>query len=708
MLPGRQGGGRANFVVAVRCRRLDAREEVVASPRFARCGSARQHCVLLNRPATPPPSAAAAAHSGGGGELQASVVLVDPDARGDPTARWRNCGAASPEGTSLQLRLDAEGLRRALAGLDGVRCFNFDAVFPPTATNEEIYAALVQRLVVAAENGYNGTVFAYGQTGTGKSHTVFGETDEGVPGLCTLVAADLFGQRRRPAWLPDPGAPARLVRAPSQQAREETSMIFVSFMELYNERLRDLLVDPATATAAEGVQGRMEGTRGRRPPSCRYDDLEVVEHPLHGVQVPRATSVRVRCVAELQQLLEEGGRRRTKAATTSNKASSRSHAIVQFIVRRRIGDVADAADARDARQVAAGRREEEALCSFLTAKLSMVDLAGSERVSGFAGLTTAASAEGSGAHSFGGVPRQPDSRRREGSNINRSLLALGNCIKALGTACRRPRRMGAAFGSDTAAYVSHLRRQQALSAQGNAPTCAAHVPYRDSKLTRLLKQSLGGNTQTVMLATVSPSCACFEETLSTLKYAARARSITRQVRQNFLLAASDNEADEAEGNVPPTAHDGGRVASSDNNCAWEAERQANDRLRLLELEAEVRSLRTQLHVAEAATEKLGLPRSGGDLTDVTPVVSAAASTVGSDDVAGRSMDVDRCWAIYKETRRELRTLLQERATASARRENNAGGLRAWGSKGPIRELLRQERQNVLLRERQRRIEAFLL
>ncbi|RNF03811.1 putative kinesin-like protein [Trypanosoma rangeli] len=711
MLPGRQGSERANFVVAVRCRRLDAREEVAASPRLVRRGSGRQSCILLNCPAPPSTVPAATVRPVERGESQASVVLVDPYARGDATALWRSC-AASPEGSSLQLQLDVEGLRRALSGQDGVRCFNFDAVFPPSATNEEIYAALVQRLVIDAENGYNGTVFAYGQTGTGKSHTVFGEKGEGVPGLCTLVAADLFGQRSRPTWLPGTGVPACVVRGPPQQEMVQRSMIFVSFMELYNERLRDLLVDPATVAAAESVQGWMKGMRCGRPSSCRYDDLEVVEHPLHGVQVPHATRVRVHCVAELEQLLEEGGGRRTKAATATNKASSRSHAIVQFTVRRCIGDVLEAADAGGGRHVEADRREAQVLCSFLTAKLWMVDLAGSERVSGFASLTAAAPAGRSGAHGIGGVPCQLDGRRREGANINRSLLALGNCIKALGTACRQQRRRGAVFGGDAASYASHLRRQQTVFTRSKTSPWEVHVPYRDSKLTRLLKESLGGNTRTVMLATVSPSCTCFEETFSTLRYAARARSITRQVRQNFVVAAADSEDEaDAEGNVeavPTTAHGGDCGASSDRDRAWVAERQANHRLRLLELEAEVRSLRTQLHVAEAATEKMGLPRSGDDLTGVSPAVSATASTVSSDSGTSEGIDVDRCWAIYNQTRRELQALLQERAAASARREDVAGGPRILGNKEPIRELLRQERQNALLQERQRRIDAFLL
>ncbi|EAN91614.1 dynein heavy chain, putative [Trypanosoma cruzi] len=723
MLPGRQGGGSSNFLVAVRCRHLDAREEAAASLRFARRGGTRLHCVFLNRPAPSSltPEATAAAYFPRGGGSRASVVLVDPDACTDFTAKGRS-SVVLAEGPSLLMQLGAEELQRVLTGHDGVRCFNFDEVFPPAVTNEEIYTALVQGLVIAAENGYNGTVFAYGQTGTGKSYTVFGERDNGVPGLCTLVAADLFGQRSRPAWLHDTCVPVSGVGGPSQQGRESKRMVFVSFIELYNERLRDLLVDPATATQAASAPSQKEGSRGRRLLFSRYDDLDIVEHPVHGVQVPHAKSIRVRCVEELERLLEEGDRRRTKASTASNKLSSRSHAILQFTVRLCMGAAGDQGDACCTRHIVADRSETQALCSFLTAKLWMVDLAGSERVSGFESLTTAVATAGSVAHGTCGVPHQRDSRRREGSNINRSLLALGNCIKALGRACRQQQQqqhMYTASGDSSSCTFHSLRHQKQHAIHTGYKTAAfeVHVPYRDSKLTRLLKDSLGGNTRTVMLATISPSCTSFEETLSTLKYASRARRITRQVRQNILVEAADgeegedrNDEGEKEEELPETVHGGSRGASSDGNGKWASERESNHRLRLLELEAEVRCLQTQLHVARAAARKMGLPRSiEDDVKEVAPVVSTTtASSVVSDGESGKLMELDRCWEIYEQTRCELQALVRERATASARRENGLGIPRDLGNKGPIRELLRQERKNALLWERQRRIDAFLL
>ncbi|EKF38153.1 kinesin-like protein, putative [Trypanosoma cruzi marinkellei] len=499
-------------------------------------------------------------------------------------------------------------------------------------------------------------------------------------------------------------------------------MIFVSFLELYNERLRDLLVDPATATQAASVPSQEEGIRSRRLLFSRYDDLDIVEHPVHGVQVPHAKSIRVRCVEELEKLLEEGDRRRTKASTASNKVSSRSHAILQFTVRRCMGAAVDQGDASCTRHIVTDRRETQALCSFLTAKLWMVDLAGSERVSGFESLTTAVATAGNVAHGTCGVPHQRDSRRREGSNINRSLLALGNCIKALGRACRQQQQqqhMYSASGDSSSSTLHSLRqpKQHAIHTRYKTAAFEVHVPYRDSKLTRLLKDSLGGNTRTVMLATISPSCTSFEETLSTLKYASRARRITRQVRQNVLVEAADgdegeNETDEGEKEeeLPETVHGGSRGALPDGNGKWASERESNNRLRLLELEAEVRSLQTQLHVAQAAAKKMGLPRFiEEEVKDVTPVVeTTAASSVVSDGENGKRIELDRCWKIYEQTRCELQALVRERATASAGRENGLGILRDLGNKGPIRELLRQERKNALLRERQRRIDAFLL
>lgn len=211
--------------------------------------------------------------------------------------------------------------------------------------------------------------------------------------------------------------------------------VTVSFLEVYNENIRDLLSDVV-----------------------EYLDLR--EDPIKGPIVAGVTEVEAKSGSEVMNLLHQGNARRSQAATAANEVSSRSHAVLQVVV-----------ECKD--------RAPGTVANIKVGKLSLIDLAGSER---------AANTKNSGA------------RLVEGANINRSLLALGNCINALGE-------------------------------KGNKGN---FVPYRDSKLTRLLKDSLGGNCRTVMIANVNPSSSSFEETLNTLKYANRAKNIKTSVQRNVL------------------------------------------------------------------------------------------------------------------------------------------------------------------------------
>lgn len=211
--------------------------------------------------------------------------------------------------------------------------------------------------------------------------------------------------------------------------------VTVSFLEIYNENIRDLLSDVE-----------------------EYLDLR--EDPMKGPVVASITEIETSSSSEVMQLLHQGNAKRSQKATAANENSSRSHAVLQVVV-----------ESRD--------RAPGTVANIKVGKLSLVDLAGSER---------AANTKNVGA------------RLVEGANINRSLLALGNCINALGE-------------------------------KGNKGN---FVPYRDSKLTRLLKDSLGGNCRTVMIANISSAESSFEETLNTLKYANRAKNIKTNVQRNVL------------------------------------------------------------------------------------------------------------------------------------------------------------------------------
>ncbi|KAL0949882.1 hypothetical protein HGRIS_009915 [Hohenbuehelia grisea] len=298
------------------------------------------------------------------------------------------------------------------------RRFMFDKVFAHEARQTEVYDATAKPLLSGLLDGYNATVFAYGATGCGKTHTISGtDTD---PGIIYLTMADLF-QR---------------IEDRSDEWNVETT---VTFLEIYNEEIRDLLAEPGTTTPRGGL--------------CIREDK--------AVKVVGLTELRPRTAEEVKEIVLAGNLRRTQSPTHANETSSRSHAVLQVHVMQT--------------PRTAALTEQRTL-----ATLSIIDLAGSERAAATMNM---------------------GQRMVEGANINKSLLALGNCINAL---CE----------------------------SGGA---VRHVPYRNSKLTRLLKFSLGGNCKTVMIVCVAPTSNHFDDTHNTLIYAERATKIkTKVVTRNVV------------------------------------------------------------------------------------------------------------------------------------------------------------------------------
>ncbi|TPX77097.1 hypothetical protein CcCBS67573_g01598 [Chytriomyces confervae] len=331
------------------------------------------------------------------------------------------------------------------------KLYEFDAVYPETASQVQVFEGTTKTLVDYVLQGFNTTVFAYGYlstawrvkelnltrfyntssaTGAGKTYTMQGTPEN--PGIMPQTLDHLFQQIKKASRIQTSHGNAN----PQQNATSATSQSYkvtLSYLEIYNENIRDLL-------------------------SGRPDYLELWEDRLRGNVVSGIERVEAKTAADVLDWLEKGNLNRTQEATGANEASSRSHAVLQvFVVKRTCNKK--------------GQYTEQ------NGKLSMIDLAGSER---------AADTKNRGM------------RMIEGASINRSLLALGNCINAL---------------SDD-------------SGGGK------YVNYRDSKLTRLLKDSLGGNCKTVMIANISPVALNFEETLNTLKYASRTRAIKNKVCQH--------------------------------------------------------------------------------------------------------------------------------------------------------------------------------
>lgn len=297
---------------------------------------------------------------------------------------------------------------------DPPKSFTFDAVFAVDCKQKSIYDKCGATVVEAVLNGYNGTIFAYGQTGAGKTFTMEGVRDP--PELRGII----------------PNAFQHIFDKVAVAEEHQQFLVRASYLEIYNEEIRDLL---------------------SKEPKNRLDLKENVES---GVYVKDLTSFVVKSSHEIDQVMQAGKKNRSVGATLMNAGSSRSHAIFTIIV-----ECAEA-DEQRGEHIHVG-------------KLNLVDLAGSERQA-----KTGATGD----------------RLKEATKINLSLSALGNVISAL--------------------------------VDGKSQ----HIPYRDSKLTRLLQDSLGGNTKTVMCANCGPAGYNFDETISTLRYANRAKNIKNKPKIN--------------------------------------------------------------------------------------------------------------------------------------------------------------------------------
>ncbi|XP_058016893.1 kinesin-like protein KIF18A [Ahaetulla prasina] len=291
--------------------------------------------------------------------------------------------------------------------------FVFDAIFDEHSTQLEIFEDTTKIFLDGFLNGYNCTVLAYGATGAGKTHTMLGSPED--PGVMYLTMMELYNSIDR-------------------MKEEKHCSIAVSYLEVYNEQIRDLLVNSGS--------------------------LAVREDPQKGVLVQGLTLHQPKSADEILQMLDYGNKNRTQHPTDVNATSSRSHAVFQIYLRQQDKTASISQNVR-------------------IAKMCLIDLAGSERAS-------ATKAKGA--------------VFREGANINRSLLALGNVINAL---------------------ADPKKKNQ-------------HIPYRNSKLTRLLKDSLGGNCRTIIIAAISPSSLFFDDTYNTLKYANRAKDIKSSIKSNVV------------------------------------------------------------------------------------------------------------------------------------------------------------------------------
>ncbi|KAM6982678.1 kinesin-like protein KIF1B isoform 14-T14 [Tautogolabrus adspersus] len=322
----------------------------------------------------------------------------------------------------IQMQGNTTIIANPKAPKEPAKTFSFDYSYwshttpedPSFASQNLVYNDIGKEMLQHAFEGYNVCIFAYGQTGAGKSYTMMGRQEEGQEGIIPMLCEDLFEKINE------------------EGNKEELSYsVEVSYMEIYCERVRDLL------------NPKNKG------------NLRVREHPLLGPYVEDLSKLAVTSYTDIADLMDAGNKARTVAATNMNETSSRSHAVFTIVFTQKKHD------------------SETDLSTEKVSKISLVDLAGSER------------ADSTGAKG---------TRLKEGANINKSLTTLGKVISAL-------------------AEVSKKKKKSDF------------IPYRDSVLTWLLRENLGGNSRTAMVAALSPADINYDETLSTLRYADRAKNI---------------------------------------------------------------------------------------------------------------------------------------------------------------------------------------
>lgn len=320
-----------------------------------------------------------------------------------------------------------------------VYSYTFDRLFRPSETTQEVYERMAESLVWSAMDGYNATIFAYGQTGSGKTYTMRG-TLRRNPGIIPLAIQDVFEYIK--------------------QTPEREFLLRVSYFEIYNEVINDLLSPGST-----GLQIRESKSKGIYIENLRE---EIVLSP-----------------EQCMSLLAQGESHRHTSATNFNAVSSRSHTIFRVV-----------AESKERQEPLPTNNDNIISPSLRTDSKSFINssVSGSVRVSCL-NLIDLAGSEKASAHKI-----DPELRRKEGSYINKSLLTLGNVISKL-----------------------------------SSSKSAQHIPYRDSKLTRILEPSLRGNARIAIICALSVSSSAFEETHNTLKFASRAKTIKNSAQVNEFM-----------------------------------------------------------------------------------------------------------------------------------------------------------------------------
>ena len=402
--------------------------------------------------------------------------LIARELRNGSTCAWKW------NETTVALKQDAH-VEQSYAASQGRQTseFNFDRVFAPASMTRELYDAALVDTVTSVMDGFHASVFCYGQTSSGKTHTV-----QGRDGIDQLAARggelDSGGTGDLAA---DPGLIELALRSVFDyiaEHQEREFLLRVSYLEVYNEQVNDLLVPSST-------------------------NLQLFDDTRRGCVIPGLLEEVVASRSRIVELIAAGEAHRHVGQTDFNLKSSRSHTIFRMVVESKL---------KSARR----RTADEPRPPVRVSTLCLTDLAGSESLRGSKPLGDRAGFSDLADTTY------RKARQREGAFINKSLLTLSHVICMLSDLELERSRKAA-------------RRANRGEAPPMTPVKAGHLPLRNSKLTRILSASLQGNARVAIVANCSPASGNVEETISTLKFASRAKRIKSSARVNEVL---DNKA----------------------------------------------------------------------------------------------------------------------------------------------------------------------
>jgi len=401
---------------------------------------------------------------------------------------------------------------------DSSQRFTFDHVFPPTTNQKEFYTTSVNPLVHSCLDGYNATILAYGQTGSGKTHTMMGDSrrqDDEV-GVIPRALEDIFlgleqkteSHKEQIPLLKSSHSDSANIKNSSLTLASSTPpfeyQVKVQFLELYGEAIFDLVGEEITDQPQSfDRESSLKRNKTYRRPTVKKAERLVIRDGKDGedANVPGACQAKVQSSEEALKYLRQGMKMRHTGQTAMNAKSSRSHAIFTVMIQQTQRKVPSTDD--DSIEA-----EKNSIIEMKTSNIHFVDLAGSESIK---------------------KAKTRGKRMQEGININKGLTVLGNVISFLCDESKGKKK---------------------------------HVPYRESKLTRLLQGSLGGNHKTLMIGCVSPCDSNRSETVNTLRYANRAKSIKNDAKVNIDPCSS--VINELQDQVTSLAMELLRVRSADN------------------------------------------------------------------------------------------------------------------------------------------------